>query len=67
MTKMQAAIRILVALLPLLLTPVFGFLLADGYLNFGGGEKDILLVIPWTFGSLLYGASSTVSGTAGDR
>lgn len=34
-------------LLPLAMTPVWVYLIADGYLNFGGGEKDLFLVIPW--------------------
>jgi hypothetical protein len=32
--------------MPVLLTPVWGYLIADGYINFGGGEKDLLLGIP---------------------
>ena len=54
---MRIAIRVLAALLPLAFTPVLGYLLADGYLNLGGGEKDILLVLPWGFFSLVYGSS----------
>src|SRR2546428_11408407 len=54
---MRAIIRVLVALLPLFLTPVLGFLLAAGYLNLGGGEKDIIVVLPWAFCSLVYGIS----------
>jgi hypothetical protein len=54
---MSAAIRVLLALLPLFLTPALGFLLAGGYLNLGGGEKDIILVLPWAFCSLVYGVS----------
>ena len=54
---MSVVIRILLALLPLFLTPALGFLLAGGYLNLGGGEKDIILVLPWAFCSLVYGVS----------
>ncbi len=54
---MRIAFRVLVALLPLLFTPVLGYLLAEGYLNLGGGEKDILLVLPSAFFSLVYGIS----------
>ena len=54
---MRIAFRVLVALLPLLFTPVLGYLLAEGYLNLGGGEKDIILVLPWAFCSLVYGIS----------
>lgn len=41
-------------LLPLALTPFWIFLIAEGYLNFGGGEKDLLLVIPWIVWSMLF-------------
>lgn len=46
--------RLLLALLPLLATPVFGHLLAEGLLNLGGGDKDILMVIPWLAWSILH-------------
>jgi hypothetical protein len=41
-------------LLPLEIAPVLGYLISEGVLNFGGGEKDILLLIPWLVWSLLY-------------
>ncbi len=46
--------RLTALLLPLLMTPVFGFLIAESYLNFGGGEKDLLVLIPWILWSLLF-------------
>jgi hypothetical protein len=46
--------KIAACLLPLALTPIWGFLLSEGYLNFGGGCKDIILVIPWLIWSLVY-------------
>lgn len=52
---MAPAIKHLITLLlPLLLTPVFGFLLAEGHLNLGGGEKDLLLLLPWLLWSILF-------------
>lgn len=39
---------------PLALTPLLVLLIAEGYLNFGGGEKDLILVLPWLLWSLLY-------------
>ena len=41
-------------IIPLALTPPLAFLLAEGYLDFGGGEKDLLLLLPWTVWSLFY-------------
>jgi hypothetical protein len=44
--------RLLLAVAPLLLTVLFGWLTMEGHLNFGGGEKDIFLLIPlllWSF------------------
>jgi hypothetical protein len=29
-------------------------LISDGYLNFGGGCKDIILLIPWLLWTLVY-------------
>jgi hypothetical protein len=54
----QTAMRLLTAILPLALTPLFYWLLAEGHLNLGGGEKDILLTVPWLLWSLafLFGA-----------
>lgn len=39
---------------PILLTPLWGYLIADGYLNFGGGEKDLFLLIPWVVWAFIY-------------
>jgi hypothetical protein len=56
----HVALRLLLALLPLILTPALGFLLAEGHVDLGGGEKDALWVLPWAIWSLLYAASSFV-------
>lgn len=50
----QIAVRLLTASLPLALTPLFFWLLAEGYLNLGGGEKDILMTLPWLLWSLAF-------------
>lgn len=46
--------KLLMCLLPMALTPLWGYLISEGYFNFGGGEKDLLLLIPWIFWSLVY-------------
>ncbi len=46
--------RLILSIVPLALTPLLGFLIAEGYLNFGGGEKDLLLLIPWMVWSVVY-------------
>lgn len=46
--------RLALSVLPLGLTPLLGYLIAGGRLNFGGGEKDIFLLIPWILWSSLY-------------
>jgi len=46
--------KLAICLLPLALTPLWGFLISEGYLNFGGGCKDIILLIPWLLWSLFY-------------
>jgi hypothetical protein len=50
----NALIRIIIGIFPLALTPLLAFLISDGYLNFGGGEKDIILLIPWVIWSFLF-------------
>ena len=46
--------KVILCLLPLLMTPVWGYLIAEGYLNFGGGEKDLFLLVPWIVWSFIY-------------
>ena len=50
----QAPRKILLLLLPALLTPAWGFLIAEGIINFGGGEKDILILLPYLIWWLIY-------------
>lgn len=49
-------IKLVPCVLPLSLTPVLGYLLAEGYFNLGSGCKDIFLVVPWFVWSVLYAA-----------
>jgi len=51
----RIVIKSALCILPLSLTPVWGYLLGEGYLNLGSGCKDIFLVVPWVVWSLLYG------------
>ena len=37
-------LRLILSIVPLALTTPLGYLIAEGYLNFGGGEKDLLFV-----------------------
>ena len=41
-------------LMPMALTPVWAYLISDGYLDFGSGEKDLFPLIPWIVWSFLY-------------
>lgn len=50
--------QVVLALLPLLLTPVLGYVLAEGVLNLGGGDKDILWAFLWAIWSVAFAASS---------
>jgi hypothetical protein len=52
--------RLGLSLLPLGLTPVLGFLLAEGYVNLGAGCKDIVALIPWLVWALAYFICSMV-------
>ena len=57
---MLIVLRLTVSLLPLVLTPVLGYLLTQGYINLGGGEKDILMLVPWMVWSLVFAFSSWI-------
>jgi hypothetical protein len=57
---MRIVVRVVLSLLPLAMTPVLGYLLAQGHINLGGGEKDIILVVPWLVWSLLFAVSSGI-------
>ena len=46
--------KLVLCLGPLAVTPLLVLLIGEGYLNFGGGEKDLILVLPWLLWSLLY-------------
>jgi hypothetical protein len=48
LTKMAACLG------PLALTPLLAFLISEDYLSFGGGCKDIILLIPWLVWSAAY-------------
>ena len=52
--------KIFTLLVPLLMTPLFGVLIANGYVDLGGGEKDLLLLIPWCVWSLIFIISGVV-------
>jgi hypothetical protein len=58
-------IRLFLCLLPAALTPLWFYLISESYLNFGGGEKDIILVIPWLLWSILYAAVFVVCWVKG--
>ena len=48
-------LKLLFAITPLLRTILFAGLVMEGHFTFGGGEKDVLLVVPlllWSFAYL---------------
>ena len=55
-----ALTRLIVAFLPLACAPVLVHLLAEGFIGFGGGEKDLVLVLPWLLWSLIFAVSCLV-------
>ena len=57
---MRSLIRLAVALFPLALVPVFVYVLGSGWVSFGGGEKDLFLVVPWLLWSILFALASLV-------
>ena len=57
---MHRFLQVVLALVPLLLTPAIIYALAEGFVDFGGGEKDILLAFPWLIWSLLFAVCAFV-------
>ena len=51
-------VRVAIALLPVALTPVLVNLIAGGQIDLGGGEMDLVWVLPWFLWSLLFAISS---------
>jgi hypothetical protein len=52
--------KIILLTIPLLLTPLWVFLIAEGIVTLGGGDKDLLVLIPYLFWSLLYLVSGII-------
>lgn len=53
-------VQSLIALAPLLLTPILIYALAEGIVDFGGGEKDVILALPWLVWSLSFAVCGLV-------
>jgi len=51
---MVTLVRILLLILPLAASVGFGFLLAEGYVDLGGGEKDIVVAMLLAVLSLVF-------------
>lgn len=52
--------RISAALLPLAGTPVLFFGIVEGWIDLGGGEKDLVWVLPCLLWSMLFAVASLV-------
>lgn len=61
----SAVRRLATALAPLALCFVVGWFVISGPLGFGGGEKDIFLVVPLAIWSLVFALSSLVMWAGG--
>lgn len=53
-------IDFVIAAIPIGLTPALIFALAEGWLDFGGGEKDILLALPYSIWALIFFLAAAV-------
>jgi hypothetical protein len=61
MTKRTIKIsHIGLALIPIGITPGLVYVLAEGWIDFGGGEKDILLAFPYLLWALFFFVASVV-------
>ena len=50
-TKIKYAV---LATAPMLITPGLIYMLAEGWIDFGGGEKDVLLALPYFLWSFIF-------------
>ena len=57
---MSKILQSILALIPLFLTPALIYGLAEGILDFGGGEKDIILALPWLIWSVVFAICSFI-------
>jgi hypothetical protein len=57
---LTALSRLILAFLPLASAPLLVHLIAEGHISFGGGEKDLVWILPWLLWSLIFGSSSLV-------
>ncbi len=53
-------IDFVVAAIPIGFIPALIFALAEGWLDFGGGEKDILLALPYSIWALIFFLAAAV-------
>jgi hypothetical protein len=53
-------VRVATAFIPLALSPALAAAINAGILSFGGGDKDIVLIIPWVLWSLAYAVVALV-------
>src|SRR3989442_14953052 len=56
----EITVRIVSAFIPLVLTPALSRAINNGTLNFGGGEKDIVLLAPWLIWSVGFATAALV-------
>ncbi|MDH3282674.1 MAG: hypothetical protein OEQ18_16320 [Gammaproteobacteria bacterium] len=52
--------QVILAFAPVLMTPLLVYGLAEGWLDFGAGEKDVLAALPWFIGSVVFALSAVV-------
>ncbi|HUE83555.1 MAG TPA: hypothetical protein VMM84_15730 [Pyrinomonadaceae bacterium] len=57
---MEIILRIAIALLPLMFTPAIVHLIASGHFDLGGGEKDLVVVLPWLLWSFIFAITSLI-------
>ena len=57
---LDGVLRIVITLAPLALVPILVTVIADGRLDLGGGEKDLVWVIVWCVWSVFFAISSFV-------
>ena len=57
--------RLAISFVPLALTPVIIWLLAEGYVSLGGGEKDVIMALPWLVWSVFFAIAFLIGSRRG--
>lgn len=62
---MKSVVPFLVSIVPLALTPLLVWTISEGYVDLGGGEKDLIMVLPWMVWSVFFAGAFLIASRKG--